>query len=149
MTHLSTPDEVAVWQLATRYAQALDDRDFAALGEVFAADAVMDFAHIGEVAGPESIGQICAQALAPLDASQHLVGSHVIEVDGDRATARCYFQAQHVRVGAEGGDNYLVAGTYRDEVARRSEGWRIVRRTQTVTWSDGNAGVLSVPAARN
>lgn len=138
MNQSATTDEFEVWQLTTRYAVALDNHDWEALDEVFGDDGVMDFAHIGEVRGWRAIAEVCAQALEPLDASQHLLGSHVVAIDGDAGTVQCYFQAQHVREGGQ----YVVAGTYRDDVRRTPAGWRVTRRKQTVTWSSGDPSVL-------
>lgn len=143
MTPSTTQDEVDVWQLTTRYATALDMRDWAALAQLFAEDGVMDFAGLGEVAGPSEIAEVCSRALTVLDASQHLVGTHVVEVAGDEARSRCYFQAQHVRHGLAEGDSYVVAGAYVDLARRGSAGWQIQHRKQTVSWTSGNPGVLA------
>ena len=92
--------------------------------------------------GIESIIERISTALDPLDASQHLMGNHLVVVSGDRATCRCYLQAQHVRHGAPGGSNYIVAGRYEDDLVRTPEGWRIRRRVLVVTWTDGNVAVV-------
>jgi hypothetical protein len=81
-------------------------------------------------------------ALEHLDTSQHLVGNHEIQVDGDDATHRCYLQAQHVRQAATGGPNYIVAGRYEDRFRRTDQGWRIVHRALVVMWTEGNVGVV-------
>ena len=64
------------------------------------------------------------------------------ELDGDEGRASCYFQAQHVLDGTEGGTTYIVAGTYRDRVVRTPEGWKIAERQLTVLWTQGNERVL-------
>jgi hypothetical protein len=94
-----------------------------------------------ELAGYQAIEETCRNGLEPLDASQHFVSAPSIEVDGDRARARCYVQAQHVRHGVEGGDSFIVAGTYADQL-ERSGGWRIRRRELYVSWTEGNPRVL-------
>ena len=92
--------------------------------------------------GYAGIEEVCRGALGPLTASQHLLGNHVVELDGDDGRATCYFQAQHVLTGTEGGDTYIVAGTYRDRVVRAPEGWKIAERQLTVLWTQGNERVL-------
>ena len=72
--------------------------------------------------------------------SQHLVGTHQVALDGDRATARCYLHAQHVN---QSGGQYIVAGRYDDDVVRTPAGWRIQRRTLTVLWTAGDPAVLA------
>jgi 3-phenylpropionate/cinnamic acid dioxygenase small subunit len=82
--------------------------------------------------------------LATLDLSQHLVGSQLIDLhaDGATATSRCHFHAQHVRASAEGGSQYVIAGRYDDQLVRTSHGWRIAHRKLTMLWTTGNAAVI-------
>ena len=78
------------------------------------------------IEGVDGIVERSRGALEPLDASQHLLGNIVVEVNGDDATSVCYFQAQHVRAGTPGGDTYFIAGSYADRLVRTPQGWRIV-----------------------
>ena len=142
-------DRLAIVDLLHRYATGLDTKDWDKLASVFTADGVADYGALGGVnQGPAAIVKLCSGALGGLDASQHIITNEVIELDGDRARARCYFQAQHVFTGAEGGDNFLVGGTYDDEIVRTVDGWRIRHRTLTATWTDGNPVVFEAAAAR-
>jgi hypothetical protein len=126
-----------------RYALALDGREWEALASCFLPDGVADYGDLGGVnEGRDAIVALCRGALEGLDASQHLIGTVAIEVDGDTATATCYLQAQHVLRGARGGDNFLVGGTYRDRLVRTGSGWQIEHRTLEGTWQDGNPGVF-------
>jgi hypothetical protein len=130
-------DELAVINRATRYCWALDTHDFEALREVFLPDA---FAVLGETDcdGIEAIIGRTSSALTRLDGSQHLVGSHVVDLDGDEGTHRCYLQAQHILHGTDGGDLWMVAGQYVDRVVRTTDGWRIAHRVLTRIWTSGN-----------
>jgi len=67
----------------------------------------------------------------------------VAEVDGDTARSVCYFQAQHVRAGAPGGETYIIAGSYADTLTRTAGGWRIAERVQAYIWRDGNRAVVA------
>ncbi len=140
-------DEREILQVVTRYCRALDTKDWALLGDVFTADATADLTRPSLLDGIDAIRSRIRTVLEPLDVSQHLVGNHEVHVDGDDATHRCYFQAQHVRQAASGGPNYIVAGRYEDRLARTDLGWRIVHRTLVVMWTDGNLAVVrDVPA---
>lgn len=135
-------DERDIINLATRYCWALDRHEFDELRTIFLPDA---FARLGET-DCQGINAILARirsALTRLDASQHLVGSHVVDLDGDRAHHRCYLQAQHVLHGAEAGELWMVAGVYEDECVRTPEGWRIERRILSRIWTDGNPDVAA------
>jgi 3-phenylpropionate/cinnamic acid dioxygenase small subunit len=143
-------DKQEIVELLYRYATALDGRDWPALAAVFAEDGVADYTSLGLPAceGPDAIVAACRQTLIGFDATQHLITNPTVDLAGDPARARCYFQAQHRLAGAPGGDNYIVAGTYEDEVVRSPDGWRIARRTLIPTWFDGNDGIGEAAAAR-
>jgi ketosteroid isomerase-like protein len=134
-------DRQAINDLLVAYVHALDRRDWAAVARCFASDAV--FVHPGgRVEGPEGIVARARAALGPLDASQHLLGSVLVSVDGDWADATSYFQAQHARAEAPGGGLYVIAGTYRDRLRRGAAGWEIVERVQEYSWKSGNPDVI-------
>ena len=80
-------------------------------------------------------------ALGPLDASQHIVSNQQVTIDGDTATCRCYLHAQHTLRGTEGGDNFVIAGRYDDELIRTDDGWRITFRKLSRDWVEGNPGI--------
>jgi 3-phenylpropionate/cinnamic acid dioxygenase small subunit len=149
-----TPEDLAdkqeVVELLYRYATALDSRDWDLLATVFTDDGVADYSSLGLPVcdGAAAIVGACRTTLVGFDATQHIISNPVVELDGDRARARCYFQAQHRLVGAPGGDNFIVAGTYEDAVVRTAGGWRIAHRTLLATWFEGNAGIGEAASAR-
>jgi len=132
-------DRAAIVDVTVRYAWALDTKSWDDLDEVFVPEAT---AHLTEeLTGREAIKHRVRRALDHLDSSQHLVTNHQIVVDGDRASCRCYLQAQHVRESAPGSPNFIVAGRYDDQLVRTVEGWRIARRELVIMWTDGNPSV--------
>jgi len=134
-------DRQEIADLCARYTFALDTRDWALLESCFTAAPA--FVHPGgRLEGFEAILARSRGALESLDASQHLLGNVVAEVDGDTARATCYFQAQHVRAGTPGGDTYIIAGSYADTLARTPDGWKIAERVQVYLWRDGNRAVV-------
>jgi ketosteroid isomerase-like protein len=141
-------DERDIVAVALRYCRALDTKDWPALATVFLPDATADLSSGVDLVGLDAIVGRIRTALEHLDDSQHLVGNHEVEVDGDTATHRCYLQAQHVRRAAPGGANYLVGGRYEDRLVRTAQGWRIAHRTLTVMWTDGNVVVAHAEKAR-
>jgi ketosteroid isomerase-like protein len=133
-------DEEQIVALTVAYCWILDSGDHDRLDEVFAPDAVAEF--LGRRhEGLDAIRERISGSLAPLDASQHIVANHQVTVEGDTARCRCYLQAQHVRRDAEGGPNFIIAGTYSDELARTAEGWRIRHRVLEAIWTEGNPAV--------
>lgn len=138
----SLVDASAIRDVCTRYATALDDRDWELLSTCFTKDAVTVYEGIGECSGYDAIEELCKQALTPLTRTQHLLGNFASDVDGDLATAQCYLQAQHVREGTDGGDTYVIAGRYTDRLVRTDDGWRISWRRLETWWTDGNPAVV-------
>jgi hypothetical protein len=142
-------DRLAITDVLYQYATGLDNRDWDLLRDCFTEDGVADFLEFGGVnEGQEAIVELCSGVLAGLDSNQHLIGNPRVKLDGDRAEAVCYFQAQHFMVSPGGGNTYLVGGRYEDRLRRTSDGWRIEHRTLHCTWQDGNAGVFTEAAAR-
>lgn len=136
-------DRMEIIELLHRYATAIDDRDWARLATCFTDDAVALYGPVlGRREGIAAIEQTCRTSLEPLDASQHLIGTHEIELDGDRARARCYVHAQHTKAGTPGGDNFVIGATYFDELVRTRDGWRIRQRELRILWQEGNPQVL-------
>ena len=135
-------DRRALVDLTIAYSYALDDRRFDDLDDVFLPAATAELGRPLE--GRDAIKDRIRDALVPLDASQHLVATHQVRLDGDRATGCCYLQAQHVRAGTDGGSLFMVGGRYEDRYVRTADGWRIARRALVVLWTDGNPAVLGV-----
>jgi uncharacterized protein (TIGR02246 family) len=134
-------DRAAIHDLLVRLALAQDAKDWRALADCFQPDAVYVYPG-GELSGVEDIVNRSRTALAPLDASQHLLGTILVTINVHDASAISYFQAQHVRRGTPGGDLNIVAGTYRDRLVHDDDHvWRIARRAQEYTWRDGNPEV--------
>jgi hypothetical protein len=129
-------DRIAIADLTAAYAFALDGHDWDGLDEVFTPDATAELGR--SLSGLDAIKERIRGALEPLDASQHLVATPQIRIDGDRATCRCYLQAQHVK----GGALFMVGGRYDDRVVRTPAGWRIEHRVLTVMWTEGHPKVL-------
>lgn len=136
----------AITDLLVRLALAQDEHEWDALAECFEPDGVYDHPG-GQLTSVADIVDRARNALTPLDASQHLLGTIHVSVDdnGTTAVASTYFQAQHVRHGIPGGDLYTIAGTYRDQLGCRDGRWRIAQRTQVYTWRDGNPDVIRRP----
>ena len=143
---LTSHDEIR--QLAARYCWALDTLDRESLARVFTADATASLGR-GIQNGFDEIWSLIHGVLAHLDASQHLIGSQLIDlsVDGRSATSRCHFHAQHVRASAGDDTQFIVAGRYDDRLVITDDGWRITHRTLKVIWTRGNPSVISPPSS--
>lgn len=139
-------DRLDIAEVLARYCVALDTRDWDLLQQVFAADAACDYGSVGSPQGIPAIAAAIRGTIGDLDATQHLTGNVLVDLDGDRATASCYLLSQHVRRGQEGGEEYLIGGRYHDELVRTPDGWRIRTRRLDRMWSSGNRDVVRRPS---
>jgi ketosteroid isomerase-like protein len=135
-------DRQEITELCYRYGLAVDGRDWAALAACFTPDADAYFLDMPPCHGYQAIEDTCRAALTPLSATQHLVSNVVVRLDGDRASSTCYLQAQHVRTGTAGGEHFIIAGRYADQLVRTPDGWRIRERRLDLLWTDGNPAVV-------
>jgi hypothetical protein len=135
-------DVVAIQQALARYVIAVDSRAPELLRRCFTADAVIRLAGLPELTVDGYIA-IAGEALPKLDATLHHLGLPAIMVDGDRASSRVYFMANHVRNAlAPAPTGLMIGGWYDDELVRTDAGWRIERRTGTALWAEGNPDVI-------
>jgi 3-phenylpropionate/cinnamic acid dioxygenase small subunit len=140
-------DRAEIGDLLARYSTALDSRDWDLLETVFLPDAVCDYGALGHPRGVVEIAALIRGTIADLDATQHLVGNVVVDVQGDEATADCYLISQHIRRDTPGGDHYFLGGRYHDRVVRTPAGWRIAHRTLHRLWTEGNRDVVRRPGS--
>jgi hypothetical protein len=125
-------DRVEIDDLGTRYATAVDTKDWDQYRTCFTADAVIDYTAAGGIrAGVEEMVAWLDQALAGFTHTIHYVTNRAVTLDGDRATGRlAYYNPMGLT-----NDNLLVcAGYYNDEYVRTAEGWRIAERIEELTW---------------
>jgi 3-phenylpropionate/cinnamic acid dioxygenase small subunit len=125
-------DRIEIQDLLTRYALAIDTKDWSLLDTCFAPGAELDYTSTGGEKGayPE-IRRWLAKALAPFAVTAHHIGNVSIELDGDRAHARTYLWNPMGFQQADGALHWFtVSAHYVDELVRTSDGWRIQKRVQ-------------------
>lgn len=137
----SAEDELAVRGLAAAYADAVNRRDAEGMAAVFAPDGVIEKPGFGEpVQGVELILKRYRRLQRERDFLCQMIHSGVVEVDGDRASARWWFSELKKPAGTA--DWLYLIGVYQDEAVRTGQGWRFARRMQTTileqTLPEGN-----------
>jgi 3-phenylpropionate/cinnamic acid dioxygenase small subunit len=123
-------DRLDIHDLLHRYAAMVDRRSWEQLPRVFSEDAQVDYTSTGGKKGPyREVMTWLDRALEPWPINLHFISNIELEIAGDRATGRCYFNAPMGRPSADGGQEIITnGGWYEDEFVRTSEGWRISRR---------------------
>lgn len=134
-------ERAAIQSVLDLYATALDNRDWAALDEVFAKEASTHYEGMGHFDGRDAIVQFISQVLNQCGPTQHLLGNYRIEVDGDTATAKCYLAAIHAGIGDYQGQTQTVWGEYRDRLVKTPAGWRIVHHELAGIHGEGDVGI--------
>ncbi|GAB6902008.1 nuclear transport factor 2 family protein [Kineosporia succinea] len=137
-------DRTDVTEVLYRVARAMDTRDWDLFARSFTADAQGDYGS-SSADGRAEILAMARAFLEALDVTQHLLGNVEVSVEGDTATTRATFIAQHVRDAAEGDGQLLMGGTYVDTFRRSQDGWQITHRRIRGLWSNGNPAVLGIP----
>lgn len=136
MTLQHIADRIEIDDLLTRYATALDAKDWNLFATCFTPDAVIDYTGAGGIKGalPE-VQRWLAEVMQRFPMTQHLVTNRAVHVSGDRATCRsCLFNP----MGARDDDGLVVffeGGYYRDKLVRTADGWRIAERIEEPTFS--------------
>lgn len=130
-------DRAEISHLLDRYLRSLDD---GALDEewarAFHTEDVTARMPIGTVHGRDALLAHVRRGMALFDRTVHLGTNAVVEVDGDRATARGAQLSTHVL--ADGSDGVFVSAGHVDtELVRTAEGWRISSTALRVVWTQG------------
>lgn len=133
-------DRLEIEDVLTRYAWAIDTRDFDGLDDVFTPDAFVDYTSAGGIKGeyPE-VKAWLASVLPHFPAYQHLVTNKDIRIDGDRARSRAGFYNPMAQDKPGGLSFFFVGGEYHDQLVRTPSGWRITERIEKSIWVDGDA----------
>ncbi len=145
-------DRFEIIDTATRMMWSIDTRDWEGLGDVFADKVVLDFTSYwgGEpqTATPEQVVTDWSALFTAFDATQHLLGNHLVTVDGDQGVLTAVFQATHRLADPFGNPLWTLGGTYRFSLVRIDNRWKIEHVLMTATWSEGNRNVLALAAAQ-
>jgi len=128
-------DRLEIQDLLVSYCDAIDSRNWDALDDIFAPDAMIDYTEAGGARGNLSEIKIYLDnALKPFSGMQHMLGLPMIKVTGDTATSRTTLFNPMV-IEREGNPHVFFVGLwYRDELKRTDKGWRIQNRHEELSY---------------
>jgi ketosteroid isomerase-like protein len=133
-------DQLAIRRLVDAYAIAIDDCDIDALASLWLPEGRLLFCvperpeALATFAGLEQIADIPRMLREVYRRTLHVVGTHLADVDGDRATGTTYTMAYHVLRAEDSGDVETLAVRYRDTLVRTGDGWRFQTREVFRLW---------------
>jgi 3-phenylpropionate/cinnamic acid dioxygenase small subunit len=127
---MSMPSHRHVENLIGRYAELVDDGDFAAVGKLFADGTFAGGG--GAYTGSEAVtGMLHAQIRVYPDGTprtRHMTTNLIVEVDENAGTARARSSVTILQETPELPLQPIVVGRYRDEFQRDGEAWRFTSR---------------------
>ena len=136
-TPAASDDRTHLLDTLHRLQKAIDARDWDTIRATFTVDATGY--------GATGVDAILAKMQAHLGGvgpTQHLLGSHRVEVRGDEARTLAYARVYHVGAGPMAGSFFECMGEYDDQWVRMSDGWRLRRRSFEMTIELGDRDVL-------
>ena len=136
-------DERDIHRALARFARIADAKMFDSLAEVFVDDFQFDYGSGQVEHGIAALRALLRRHLDRCGGTQHLIGSVLVDVDGDRAISHAYVQARHQRIDDFVGPVFDSNGEYTDHWERQSEGWRIVQRNAMWAVNTGEPAILA------
>jgi hypothetical protein len=108
-------DRLAIQDLLTRYATAVDRRDLTSFVRGFGP---------AEIRGVDDWLEFVASTLRTFGVTQHLIGNFVVEFHDHQARVRADLQASHELL-ARPGEVVVLWATYHSLLVRTEQGWKI------------------------
>ena len=134
MDDLRLEDRALITDLATAYADAVDEKSWGAFQDLFAPDALIDYRSAGGIAGtPAEVAHWMGEAMTMFSWSMHSISTQRIHFTGpDTAIGSMHVFARH-GLTWDGVEELMdVSAVYHDEYVRTPAGWRFAsRREQT------------------
>lgn len=132
-------DQQAIADVIARYCRGVDRLDLDLVRTCYHDDGVDH--HTGFSGGADDYVAWLDVVLRRFDGTMHLIGTQLIEVDGDRARSESYGNAHHwAEPYEDAGLNFTSGFRYVDRFERRDGQWRIAERWAVREWT------RSVPA---
>ena len=127
-------DRLAIGDLLTRYATAVDRRDWDLYRTVFTSDAEIDYTSAGGIAGTVDEGvEFLGVACSGFEMTQHLVSNVEASIEGDTARVTAMFNNP---MRLTGGDIWFTGGWYHHDLVRTADGWRSRKLREESAWFD-------------
>jgi 3-phenylpropionate/cinnamic acid dioxygenase small subunit len=129
-------DRIEIDDLLTRYATAVDTKDWELYATCFTPDALIDYTSAGGIKGTlAEVRAWLAQIMPTFPMTQHVVCNRAVAVTGDTATSRsCFFNPMGLPEDAEL-LLFFEGGYYNDKLVRTPGGWRIAERIEESSYS--------------
>jgi ketosteroid isomerase-like protein len=120
-------DLLEIQRICNEYGQRLDRCDYAGYAALFADDGEIMIGPVARAQGPAAIEEAMKNAApGPAGNSVHIIGTPVIDLDGDTATTEVMWTV--LRRGDDGQPYLAMTGRHRDDFVRVEGRWKIRKR---------------------
>ena len=134
-----TDDQLAITALLSRYARAVDTKDWELYRTVFTTDARIDYTSAGAIAGTvDEVTGWLARGFAAIPWSMHYITNVDAETIGDTANVRAMFYNPMQLPGVEGMS--VCGGYYYHRMVRSENGWRSADLREDNVWFTNRPG---------
>lgn len=145
-TTTNDTEYTAIAETCTAMGWWADRREWEQLEALFSEQVLVDYTSLnGGDPAQVSRGDLVAgwrETLGPLAATQHLIASPIVTLNGDTATCVANFQATHLAPVAGDDARWTLGGHYYFALVRLAERWRINEVTMTAVWETGSRDVI-------
>lgn len=141
-------NRLEIGDIVTRYAFAVDQRDWTAFDDIFDDEVCLVVPHVPQdrpVMRQSELVQLIREAVSGFAATRHPVANQLVAVDGDTGTCKAYRNAWHTLPTDQGIADYcLVRGQYDWKLIRTKTGWRISEMVITFTHAERYMGLYEL-----
>ncbi len=133
-------DELEIKALLSRYARAVDTKDWPLFRSVFTEDAHIDYSSAGAAVGSrDEVTDWLAAGFGAIPWSMHYITNVESDIAGDTATVRAMFYNPMQLPGMS--EQSCCGGYYHHELVRTPDGWR------SRSLREDNAWFVNTPVA--
>ena len=128
-------DKIEITDFFSRYARAVDTRDWDLYRTLFTTNAHIDYSSSGGSVGDlEETVSFLSKALDMFEMSQHLVTNiEVLKKEENEADVLALFNNP---MRLKGGEIWFAGGKYRHELIRSDSGWKSRKLVEETLWFD-------------
>jgi len=125
-------DKAAIGEVLVRYATGIDQKDWVLLRTCWTDQVLVDYDQLGMFHDPDALTDVMRKTHEAMGPTYHRLSNFVIDVEGDRATARTYVHAVLMLRPGDSQNWIEAVGHYEDVLVRTDDGWRISERTSRI-----------------